>query len=682
MNITSSSARAKNRRGILTHPVTLAAVAGLLLLSIGSYMYLNPGNPPAVVPTAKVRMGQIYSTVYLSGEVDVNEAISVQTPIAGQVINILVQPGTAVKTGQPLVQLNGYVVAKQNYDTMVNRLKMMQQLASLAQQKLNLDQQHSATPATIQQDQAAVHAAQIQIQVANTLSTDAAKAYDLASQVSPQQAIQAQAALDKALTTVSVDEALLQQANTKLTTDQQSSQQQYNAQISQDEAAISVDQQQLNADEQVVQGLQQELFQGQQSNTEALQSAKQTLDQANGQVSLYELQVTQDQNQLNTDQANNASASMIAMDQANLATAEQELTNAQQLASDAQTQYNTLDSSGGSVGSASEQVALDKAQGAVNVDQAILNQAKIRLQNDRSSTSSALTIQQDEANIQVAQQQLNQAQTLLTDARNAFNIANQVNQIAQNQAKTNADQAAGTILLDKASLEQAQVKLFTDSQPASKAVLVSDEQALVQAKIAVDQAKLDVINAKNSLDQNQLTAPVDGVVVSVSKVIGDSLEPGETVCTVNPNAPDHQVIGLVAASDVSNVKAGDPVTIHSNSFKETLKGTVSFVSPVPQITQNTNTYQYQVYIHVPTLPTDVRSGMPVSIDVQTGMVSHVPVIPTSAVMIQGNQTGVYVQQKPNHFQFVAVTILQSDSQYVEVSHLKPGTVVALKKPNP
>jgi RND family efflux transporter MFP subunit len=254
------------------------------------------------------------------------------------------------------------------------------------------------------------------------------------------------------------------------------------------------------------------------------------------------------------------------------------------------------------------------------------------------------------------------------------------------EAKDRALNASTQAALAQAQLEteqrilQMQTQLQGDSEAQRQTLLLSDKQSLVQVKQSLVEAELELQRAEELLKQNQLTAPVDGVVMKVNKKKGDRLAPGEELCVIVPSNAQPQVVAYVTAQEIAEVEVGKRVRIESGYFEGHVEGTVKFVSSVPRQEPNSTLVQYPVYIEAARLPEQAKLGMPVKISIETETVDDVLVVPVEAIMEEDGKRGIYVQTEDGKFEFRPVEIGKSDEKHVEVKSGDAGTVVALKKP--
>lgn len=718
-------------------------VALLLLSAIGTYMILNPSVPSTSMPTTKVGWGTIYPYVSLTGQIGNHQTVDISSSSGGQIVRWLVHEGSTIKANAPLAYFSDYQLNKQIYDNLEAGLEDLIAIENGQIQLGNLNRISAAPLSTVIQDKAAVNQARIQYISAKRMTKDAFRQYNLSKVVSPNQKQSLHQNVDQASNTVAIDESLLNQATTKLQTDQQVINDA--ATIKADQQAVTVAQQQVIAAQSITSATQNQLTAVTQ---QTIQNAKSALDQAESQVTIdqsllnqaqtkltsdeqsqattsvtqqdqaninllqtqlngadaqlatdqaakaspsvlqadqnaisdLQQQITAAKNQLSTDQSQPAPQYVIQEDNAAIQVAQQQVDAAQTVETDDQTMYNQAQSSTNQASVASIQTALAQANGNVQVDQALINQAQAKLNSDESSSQPAAQIQQDQAAIQVAQQQLNAAQVLFQDAQSAKKINDSPAQSQVLSAKINYDQAMGTENVDHAAMNMATAKWHVDVSPLDQRGIVSQTQNELQAKEAVDQATMNVLNAKENLIQSELLAPVAGIVVSINVSAGTRIYSAQTAATLYPTHGIQQIIALTDASQVDQMKVQDRVTFNSPDFNGSGKGIVAFISPVPLNQSQGNTYQYPINIHVTKVPRGTASGMLVNMKVFTSPIAHVVVVSSHAIFTQNGNMGVYVKTAPNQFTFHTVQISSSDSKNVQISGIKLGTVVSLKQP--
>lgn len=168
---------------------------------------------------------------------------------------------------------------------------------------------------------------------------------------------------------------------------------------------------------------------------------------------------------------------------------------------------------------------------------------------------------------------------------------------------------------------------------------VSSPEQIAADQAAIDSADANLIVAQQSLNEAQLSSPINGTIASVGINVGDTVSAGsgtEVIVIVGTQA--FQVVGTLTSTQVSSVKVGQPATVEVDGVGAAIPGIVSQVGPV----QSSSTgYSYPVVVALPSSATGLFQGSSANVLIATGKVSDVLAVPTSAV--QTAQTISYVE---------------------------------------
>ena len=185
------------------------------------------------------------------------------------------------------------------------------------------------------------------------------------------------------------------------------------------------------------------------------------------------------------------------------------------------------------------------------------------------------------------------------------------------------------------------VNLFAQ-QSASQKELDDMTARYEMAKAGLEAAKQmrNEINAQFAY--SNITAPFSGTVTNTFVKEGDMANPGMPLVGIE-GASKMQVMAMVSEGDITSIKNGMPVTVLVKSSNQQLKGKVSEVSG-----SATNTGgQYLVKINLEKTDNKVLSGMFVNVQfptakkVATAVKSSVVMVPETALVKQGQLTGIY-----------------------------------------
>ena len=184
-----------------------------------------------------------------------------------------------------------------------------------------------------------------------------------------------------------------------------------------------------------------------------------------------------------------------------------------------------------------------------------------------------------------------------------------------------ATELAARNLVPTTDLENAEV---TARQAA--AALRASEAQVVQAEASVNQA---VVN----LGHTVIRAPIDGVVISRSVDVGQTVAASMSAPELFQIANDltqMRVNANIDEADIGLVAAGRPVTFQVDAYPgETFTGVVSQVRLAPVIASNV--VSYVTVIDVPNTDGRLRPGMTANVTVEIARAADTLMVPASAL---------------------------------------------------
>ncbi|MGP4077133.1 efflux RND transporter periplasmic adaptor subunit [Halobacillus sp. K22] len=288
-----------------------------------------------------------------------------------------------------------------------------------------------------------------------------------------------------------------------------------------------------------------------------------------------------------------------------------------------------------------QQIAVRQAEKQLENAQISKEQAESGLENaqDQLELAEEAEDAQDSQNEQakeMAQQQYEQAQGLADQTKSLFEEGI-IPEVLHQQAQSRADQA-------QAQLQQLQGGAQQSSSGVAQAEAQVDQarQQLEQARIAVDQAELQVEQANVQLNQTQdqtsnqiITAPATGEIASLEATEGalvTNQQPFATIVGLNPMT----VTASITAEQLSLFNNGDEVEVEISTFDEKVTSTVESVSSVPD-----DTGLYPVEATVDNDEENIKPGMMATFLLPETVVENSLVVPTDAVMEEGNESYIY-----------------------------------------
>ena len=216
-----------------------------------------------------------------------------------------------------------------------------------------------------------------------------------------------------------------------------------------------------------------------------------------------------------------------------------------------------------------------------------------------------------------------------------------------------------------------------DAQHKQAQAALDQAQAMVEAaRFRISQAKAAVDAAAVARKDARVLAPFDGKVTAKLADTGGLAAPGTPLLTLEREG-GYRVDLVVPEAYIHSVRKGQPVDVRIPAVGEpSIAGTVDVI--VPSADQGSRIFVVQVSISA---TESLRSGMfarvPLSIGEQRSMR-----IPESAVVRQGQLTGVFIVDQKNSARFRLIRTGRVYGDQVEViSGIKDGTrLVAAPSP--
>lgn len=313
------------------------------------------------------------------------------------------------------------------------------------------------------------------------------------------------------------------------------------------------------------------------------------------------------------------------------------------------------------------QSAKDEEAAALRaVENAQENLHQAELAYTQAQQAETIGIQQAEANLSDAEQQLADVQSGATASEIASARASLAS-AKSNLANLQHPASAQDLAMARASVEQARLSLENLTSPASASTLASAEASLAQSQVAYAQAKLD-------LEDATLTAPFAGVVAEVDVDPGDDA----AVATITLIDSSAFVIDLsLSESDIGTVAVGQPVTLSFDALSDlSLTGEVQSVAPLATVTSNVATYTVRVSFQA----TDaaIRAGMSATGAIQTVEHRDVLLVPTRAIQTRNETKVVQVQQSGQPPRTVQVRTGLSSDGMTEIVGCAEGEAACLQ----
>ncbi len=218
--------------------------------------------------------------------------------------------------------------------------------------------------------------------------------------------------------------------------------------------------------------------------------------------------------------------------------------------------------------------------------------------------------------------------------------------------QTQVEQQRATLLKGQSDVDRSKIELDDATSKARRAQELSDqklisrndletaqttakqaEAALKSSQAQLTQMRAALNQAQVNLDHTIIRAPIDGIVISRSVDVGQTVAASLSAPTIFVIAQDlahMQVSASIDESDIGRVAAAQPVTFKVDAYPtQTFNGTVSQVRLEPKTDQNV--VSYTTMIDVPNPDLKLKPGMTANVTVQIAMNENVLRVPNAAL---------------------------------------------------
>lgn len=260
-------------------------------------------------------------------------------------------------------------------------------------------------------------------------------------------------------------------------------------------------------------------------------------------------------------------------------------------------------------------------------------------------------------------------------------------------AKANLAKLEATIANDKLTLNRYERLYEKDFIARSEVDLAEtvykNDLALIDAaKAQIQQAQAVLNSALTDLGYTKIISPVDGIVVSRSVDIGQTVASSFQTPTLFLVAQDlikMQINTSVAEADISRVNEGQDVEFTVDGYPDvTFKGKVVQVRNAPTTVQNVVTYD--VVVGVDNKEMKLKPGMTANVTIITARKDDALLVPNEAfrfVMNEGKnpprykQKGVWVLKNTSERVEVKTGISDENNTEIVEGDIKPGDKVII-----
>jgi HlyD family secretion protein len=294
--------------------------------------------------------------------------------------------------------------------------------------------------------------------------------------------------------------------------------------------------------------------------------------------------------------------------------------------------------------------------------EAQLAEVEASLQQARSGNRPQ-EIAQSSARLQQAQATLKQRETDLQRNQELYN-AGAISRQTVDQKVTDRDVARTQVMEAEQSLalqnagtrpeqiDQAQAKVDQQAQTVAALKAGNRREDIDAARAQVQAARGALQTIEAQLDETNVMAPFDGIVLKKYADVGSFVSPsvagGGTGSTTSSSSilqlsgERLQVVVNLSEAQIAKVKLGQSVTIKADAVPgESFTGQVEQIAPQATLSQNVTSFEVRVAIKAPGR-SSLKVGMNVETEFAVGQLENALLLPNAAVVRQAEGTGVYI----------------------------------------
>lgn len=221
------------------------------------------------------------------------------------------------------------------------------------------------------------------------------------------------------------------------------------------------------------------------------------------------------------------------------------------------------------------------------------------------------------------------------------------------QARGNWQSAQANVLKGKVTLADAKRTLERNRQLLSQGILAQSDfdtaqtaydaalAGLKAAEASVTQTRGALMQAETNLKNSVIRSPVDGVVISRSIDVGQTVAASfqtPTLFSIAQDLTKMQIDTSVDESDISRARLGQPVSFTVDAYpNRTFTGNVTQIRSAPITVQNVVTYV--VVVQVDNREQLLKPGMTANVSIETGRKENVLKLPSAALRFRPRSSG-------------------------------------------
>ena len=225
------------------------------------------------------------------------------------------------------------------------------------------------------------------------------------------------------------------------------------------------------------------------------------------------------------------------------------------------------------------------------------------------------------------------------------------------RARGEATSASGDVYYAAANLAR-QEKLFVRGIVSQRDV---DEAA---ASLSRADGSLSGANSVvSAVGGGRVVSPIDGIVADRPATLGQAVDMGTLIAhIVDPSSVI--VEGDVPEARGGILKSGGMIRINTEAFPDkTFEGRISFISPIVHDEKRA----IHIIAEITNAQSMLRPGMFVQVNIETESAPSAVAVPVRAVVDEGAERYIFVEQADGQYNRVRVSLGPSDGQWVAVT---------------
>lgn len=227
--------------------------------------------------------------------------------------------------------------------------------------------------------------------------------------------------------------------------------------------------------------------------------------------------------------------------------------------------------------------------------------------------------------IATLQSQVNDANNYVNECQAKVDaLTNEITNNSTNKEKQKADLEVAKINA-KASLEQAQKELDQLLADVSGELNLDNQNDLIiRQRDRVAKKREEIQKLREKAVGATITAPVAGIVTSISVTAGDKTEPTKELAIMQPEGKGYSMSFSVTTEQAKKVKVGEIAEIQNSWFYSDIEATLTGIRPDPE---NANEKKLLVF----EVKGDVQAGQSISLSIGQRSAEYDLLVPNSAV---------------------------------------------------